>query len=206
MLATSAASKNDEALQNVVQSVAAIVFLGTPHRGSQQMASLGEIVRKVASFLLAMDTSPAALDALGLKTSDLERCQESFSRLWRDGDFAVKTFQEGFGLTGFNIGPLSNKVVPDYSSALGDARERAETLQANHMNMCRFTGVEDPSYRKVAAELRHIYTRIQRANQDNQKLQPPPTSPAPVVPVQDESFLAPKQDNSESWFNGASTP
>jgi len=165
------------------------------------MASLGEIIRKAASALLAMDTSPAALDALGLKTSDLERCQESFSRLWQDGDFAVKTFQEGFGLTGVNIGPLSNKVVPDYSSTIGDARERAETLQANHRNMCRFTGVEDPNYRIVAAELRHIYTGVQRVSQDGGHREPPPRSTTPLVPaanLQSQPYLDSEHNKGES--------
>ena len=143
------------------------------------MAGIGETVRRVASTILKMDTSPAALNALGLKTTDLERCQESFSKLWRDYDFTVKTFQEGLGLTGVNIGPLSNKVVPDYSSTLGDARERAETLQANHMSMCRFTGREDPNYRKVSGELRHIYSSIERANHGNPQ---PATSPAAAGP------------------------
>ncbi|MBE3050494.1 hypothetical protein IMZ48_49970 [Candidatus Bathyarchaeota archaeon] len=108
MLAISdtAADKN---LRDVVESTAAVIFLGTPHRGSKEMASVAEVVRKTASLLL-MDTSSTALDALGLKTSDLERCQDAFSRLWRAHDFRVKTFQEGSGLTGFNAGFLSDKV------------------------------------------------------------------------------------------------
>jgi len=100
------------------------------------------------------------LDALGLKTTDLERAQESFSMLWQKYDFRVKTFQEGLGLTGFNLGILGKKVVPSYSSLLGDHREEAETMQANHMEMCRFTGLEDPNYRKVAGELRSIYRHL----------------------------------------------
>lgn len=57
-----------------------------------------------------MDTSPAMLDALGLKTSDLERCQDSFMRLWRQLSFRVKTFQEGRGLTSVDIGIFNEKV------------------------------------------------------------------------------------------------
>jgi protein SERAC1 len=34
-------------------------------------------------------------------------------------------------------------------------------LQANHMDMCRYTGPNDPNYRIVAGELRRIYTSIQ---------------------------------------------
>lgn len=111
-----------------------------------------------------METTSAILHTLGLKTSDLERAQESFSGLWQKYDFRVKTFQEGLGLTGFHLGVLGNKVVPDYSSSLGDHRERSETLQANHMDMCRFTGSDDPNYRKVAGEFQSIYRSIQNIN------------------------------------------
>ena len=82
-------------------STAAVVFMGTPHRGSKDMASLGDIVRKVAG--LVMDTSPFALDALALKNSDLCRCQDLFSKVWREYDFRIKTFQEGQGLSGLKF-------------------------------------------------------------------------------------------------------
>ena len=189
MLANSAVSE-EQVLRNIVQSTAAIIFLGTPHRGSPEMTSLGEAARKIASSLFAMDTSPAALDALGLRTSDLERCQESFSRLWRERDFTVKTFYESLGLTGVNIGPLSKKVVPNYSSIFGDPRERAESLQANHMDMCRFTGIEDPNYRKVAGELRQIYTAIEQANGERAR-QSAYASTVPMVQTQAESHQPP---------------
>jgi hypothetical protein len=68
--------------KNIVASTAAVVFLGTPHRGSKDMAGVGEVARKAASVLL-MDTSSATLDALGLKTTDLERSHGAFIRLWR---------------------------------------------------------------------------------------------------------------------------
>jgi hypothetical protein len=118
-----------------------------------------------------METTPANLDALGLKTTDLERVQESFSRLWYKHDFWVKTFQEGLGLTGVHLGALGNKVVPDYSSLLGDHRERAETLQANHMEMCRFSREDDPNYRKVAGEIRSIYLSMSELTDKNDEMQ-----------------------------------
>ncbi|KAJ9157383.1 hypothetical protein NKR23_g717 [Pleurostoma richardsiae] len=99
----------DRDLKNVVESTTAVIFLGTPHRGSQDLAGLGDTIRKAAS-MISMDTNRSALDALGLKNSDLERCQESFSHIWSSYDFHVKTFQEALGLTGVNIGPLNKKV------------------------------------------------------------------------------------------------
>lgn len=167
MLARSSASMDPD-MMNVVESTAAIIFLGTPHRGSPDLAVMGEYVRSIVSTL-GMETTPAILDALGLKTTDLERAQEEFSRLWQKYDFRVKTFQEGLamsgiGLSGLGLSALAKKVVPDYSSSIGDHRERSETLQANHKELCRFSGDDDANYRKVAGELRLIYLSIVELN------------------------------------------
>lgn len=161
---SSTAGTESPGTRNIVESTAAVVFLGTPHRGSPDLAAMGEWMRTVISAL-RVETTPAILDALGLRSTDLERAQEAFSQLWHRYNFQVKTFQEGLGLTGINLGVLGNKVVPDYSSLIGDYRERAETLQANHMDMCRFSGGDDPNYRKVAGELRSIYLALQQGRE-----------------------------------------
>ncbi|KAK8073988.1 hypothetical protein PG994_004887 [Apiospora phragmitis] len=59
-------------------------------------------------------------------------------------------------MTGVNFGILDEKVVPDTSSSLDDPRERAETIQANHRDMARFRGADDPNYVKVGGELKTI--------------------------------------------------
>lgn len=165
MLGRSSSSTDREHL-DLVKSTAAVIFLGTPHRGSPDLASLGEYVRSLVSSL-RMETNSAVLDALGLKTSDLERAQESFSALWQKHSFRVKTFQEGLGMSGLNLGVFGNKVVPDHSSLIGDAHERAETLQANHKEMCCFSGGNDPNYRKVAGEIRSLYASMIELNAMN---------------------------------------
>lgn len=162
MLAKSSASTDDR-LHDVVDSAAAVIFLGTPHRGSRGLATLGDRARSIVNAL-RMRTNPSILDALRLKTNDLERAQESFSAAWNQYDFRVKTFQEGLGLTGLNLGPFGKKVVPNDSSLLGDARERAETIQANHMDMCRFTGIDDPNYVKICGEITLVYDSIAGVN------------------------------------------
>lgn len=83
--------------------------MGTPHRGSKDMAGVGEIARRVASTFM-VDTSRTMLDSLGLKNSDLERCQHSFTRIWQKIDFNIKTFQEGLPFAGVNLGLLNEKV------------------------------------------------------------------------------------------------
>jgi len=160
MLSRSSTSPQSD-LKSIVESTAAILFLGTPHRGSPEFAAAGDWARSLLSSI-GVETTPVILHALGLRTTDLERAQESFSTLWQRYDFRVKTFQEGLGLTGIKFGVLGKKVVPDYSSSLGDEREHAETIQANHRDMCRFTGTDDPGYRKVSGELSAIYASIEK--------------------------------------------
>lgn len=171
------------ALGTIVRATAAVIFLGTPHRGSQDVAALGEVVRSVVSSF-GIETTEVNLNALGLKTTDLERAQEDFSKIWLKYDFQVKTFQEGLSLP-----KLGKKVVPDYSSLIGDHREHAETLQANHLLMCRYSGPDDPNYRKVAGELHCVYRSILKvkaiAAPPNQAIQRGP-SPVPSVPFLQE--------------------
>ena len=74
------------------------------------MAALGDVVRRVASTILRVDTNPVILRALGVDSPELELCRESFITQWRKYNFRVKTFQEALSMTGVNLGPLNEKV------------------------------------------------------------------------------------------------
>jgi hypothetical protein len=154
------------ALQGVVECTTAIIFLGTPHRGSPEFSAIGERAQSLLSSL-RFQTAAAILDTLRQGNTDLQRAHECFTRLWQRYDFRVKTFQEGFGLTGINLWVLGNKVVPHDSSLIGDPREHAETLQANHMEMCRFSSASDPNYLKVAGEMKDVYMSVARSAQES---------------------------------------
>lgn len=103
-------TSEEKSVQDIVESTQAIVFLGTPHRGSAELAALGDVVRKAASMILRADANPALLRALGLDSPELELCRHSFITQWRRYNFRVKTFQEALGLSGVDIGPLNEKV------------------------------------------------------------------------------------------------
>lgn len=164
-------------IQDILCSTAAIIFLGTPHRGSPGLANLGEIVRRTASTLLLVDSNATILRTLGCDSPELELCRESFSAQWREYQFRVKTFQEALGLGGIGIGRYPDKVVPDTSSLLDDTREHAETINANHMDMVRFFGESDPGYQKVTGEIRIIVEQIYRSQQEPIRNSSPPHVP-----------------------------
>ena len=53
------------------------------------------------------------------------------------------------------------QVVEDVSSCLGDSSlEMTSHIARNHMDMCRFSGLQDDEYRKVVAALTYIQERI----------------------------------------------
>ncbi|KAK3293858.1 uncharacterized protein B0H64DRAFT_417972 [Chaetomium fimeti] len=146
-------SSEEAEFKDIVKSTKGVIFLGTPHRGSPGMADLGQTVRTIASTILRVDSNAALLRALGTDSPELELGRESFTTLWRKYNFRVKTFQEAWGISGVNAGPLNKKVVLDTSSTLDDPREHAETISANHMNMCKFETRRDAGYRKIAFEI-----------------------------------------------------
>jgi Cdc6-like AAA superfamily ATPase len=168
MLALS--STSETIAQGVVEWTKAIIFLGTPHRGSPEFSAIGERARSMLSSL-RFQTAAAILDTLRQGNTDLQRAHEAFTRLWQYYNFRVKTFQEGFGLTGINLWVLGNKVVPHDSSLIGDPKEHAETLQASHMEMCRFSSASDPNYLKVAGEIKDVYMEISKPAQESRILE-----------------------------------
>lgn len=104
-------SSTEFELKDVVKSTVGVIFLGTPHRGSPELASLAEVVRTVAGLTLRMDSNPTLIRALGLDSPELELSRESFITQWRTFAFKVKTFQEAYGNFGVNLGPLNQKVL-----------------------------------------------------------------------------------------------
>ena len=171
-------TSREQGIQDIILSTVAVVFLGTPHRGSPGLANLGEIVRRTASTILRVDSNATILRVLGCDSPELELCRESFTAQWREYQFRVKTFQEALGLGGIAIGRYPEKVVPDTSSLLDDTREHAETIGANHMDMVRFFGHDDPGYQKVVGELRIIIENLYRVQQEPLHVPLPTVIPA----------------------------
>ncbi|KAI1455732.1 hypothetical protein F4805DRAFT_434676 [Annulohypoxylon moriforme] len=152
-------TSDETQFQNILQSTQAVIFLGTPHRGSPGFASIAEVVRSLGSTLLRFDSNESMIRALGIDAPELELSRESFISQWGRLQFTVKTFQEAQPLSGIGIGLLNKKVVPDISSTLDDPREHAESIPANHMDMCRYRDRTDPGYQKVGRELARLATR-----------------------------------------------
>ncbi|KAN0083807.1 hypothetical protein V8E54_002895 [Elaphomyces granulatus] len=138
-------NSNEERFKNVYNSIQSLVFLGTPHRGGSYL-ELGLTASKIAA-LAGFNINDRLIRNLSFASSTARILQDEFVRFLQEQRPTVFTFQEGQGLTGF--GPLSGKVVEDFSSALDYVHEQKDTIAANHMDMCRFKGGDDDGYIKI---------------------------------------------------------
>ncbi len=99
---------DDTEIRNLLRATHALVFLGTPHRGTGY-APIGEVVRRVVSAL-GFDTNDKQIRALQFDSIELELSREEFARQWRKDYFLVRTFQEGQGMKATNFKRLNEKV------------------------------------------------------------------------------------------------
>ncbi|KAL9624980.1 MAG: hypothetical protein Q9160_000709 [Pyrenula sp. 1 TL-2023] len=143
--------------KDVSRHCPAIVFFGTPHRGSNA-ASWGLMLSRIAQAVM-FDTNTAILTDLNPSSgsSKLEDIERDFNPFLKH--MKIYTFQESVAVTGF--GPLSNKVVLGQSSAYNNREfEYLDTIHANHMNMCRFQDADDDGYQKFDEALTSILEHI----------------------------------------------
>ncbi len=110
-----AAIEDKSPVHDIFVSTVAILFLGTPHRGSDK-AGIGEVVRRIASAS-GFDTTDHHLRALQINSPELERIHELFMKLYdeRERHFKVLTFQEAKGITGTNYLKLNERASSLYN-------------------------------------------------------------------------------------------
>jgi hypothetical protein len=162
--------QGDEDLFSVFESTFAILFFGTPHRGSA-FSSIGLKAVKTAK-LAGFSVNESNVRDLKENSPILEELRESFASILDDKRIHVTTFQESDGYarcmlldgkvsrifqTVLRMFILGVQVVDIESSGLDHPLERKFTINANHMDICRFNGSQDDGYEKLRSELiRHL--------------------------------------------------
>ncbi|OBT63598.1 hypothetical protein VE03_07332 [Pseudogymnoascus sp. 23342-1-I1] len=130
-----------------------IIFIGTPHRGSQY-ASCGEIASRIATLGL-LDTNRKILKDLKVYSDVLDRIKTDFVDKVYQMKTKIHSFYESSGYS--SIKGLSNKVVPDTSAKvdLPQSLETVESLPGNHQTMIKYSSKLDMGYRSILAVLRN---------------------------------------------------
>ncbi|EAQ86371.1 hypothetical protein CHGG_07624 [Chaetomium globosum CBS 148.51] len=116
-------------LRDIYESTHAIIFFGTPHRGSSY-TKLGILARDIA-VLVGLDASGSILRSLEPDAEILRILSDQFAHMLLERSFKIHSFQEAWG-----------------SRVLISCRER-------------FSGLDDPGYRKVKGVVSQYLDEIQ---------------------------------------------
>jgi len=156
-----AAADPEPALLDIYTSTEAVIFLGTPHRGSGK-AGIAEVIRKIVS-VSGFDTTDKNIRALQVNSTELELIHELFMKVYeqKDRHFKVLTFQEAKGVAGISYLKLNERVVEPFSSSI-TGTEPTQTINANHMSMCRFASRDDEGYRQIMGEILILVSEKER--------------------------------------------
>lgn len=154
--------------RNIFDSTSAILFLATPHMGSDE-TKLPLSIANVANGILSMRFSGRVRDDLIMPLARdspvLRDIQQKFKERKLYEGLMIASFQEQVICTG-----LKGLVVDKESALLHIPNERAVPMNRDHRNICRFSGPESKSYQRVCGILKEY------ADKANMTVQPELTS------------------------------
>ncbi|KAI1190713.1 hypothetical protein F5B17DRAFT_37040 [Nemania serpens] len=162
---------HDAHYQDVVRGVSAIIFLSTPHRGT----NLAKILNRVLA--VSFQSSKIFISDLSKSSPAIEELNEQFRHV--SPKLSIWSFYETLATP---IGPRKIMVLEKDSSVLGYPGEISRPLQADHHDVCKFSSPVDPNYIAVRNAITSLVTQLRV-----QKSDVPAKSPIPVAPL-DESL------------------
>ncbi|KAJ1323890.1 protein SERAC1 [Microdochium nivale] len=137
----------NEEFRAIISVVKSVVFLATPHRGSNLSDSLNKILKSSV-----FGHSPKDYVAeLARRSPTIDELNESFRH--HASKLQIFSFYETLST---NIGPISTMIVEKDAAILGYPAETVQPLMANHHGVCKFGSRTDPNYTSVAGVLRSL--------------------------------------------------
>ncbi|OBT58021.1 hypothetical protein VE04_02531 [Pseudogymnoascus sp. 24MN13] len=136
--------EGEKNLEKVFRSTRGIIFMGTPHAGSD-LANWGYVLAALLSTV--RNTNSAILDPLRQKSDVLTAIQQQFQQCLRKPgvNIEIYCFFEEKAVVGVGV------IVPEYSATLSQYPN--QSIAANHMDMTRFSGTKDEGYQKVLSRV-----------------------------------------------------
>jgi len=146
--------QNDEKYSDMVSSISAILFLATPHRGSD----LAKILNRILSVSV-IGSPKLYVSELATKGSQTSQTIRSLNEQFRHiaPKLDVISFYET--LPTF-VGHKKMMIVESASATLGHASEIAAPLNADHHGVCKFDSPQDSNYVSVRNSLKTLVSEI----------------------------------------------
>ncbi|ESZ93142.1 hypothetical protein SBOR_6469 [Sclerotinia borealis F-4128] len=135
--------------KNIFKSTSAILFLATPHGGSDQTKlplSIANVANSFSALLVRFSgrVRDELITPLARDSPVLRDTQHEFKEQKLYEGFMIASFQEQVICTG-----LKGLVVDKESAILHIPDERVIPMNRHHRNICRFSGPESKSYQRV---------------------------------------------------------
>ncbi|KAL6714385.1 hypothetical protein ACLMJK_007808 [Lecanora helva] len=143
--------RNNSEHKDIISKVRAVLFLSTPHRGS----NLADTLNKILSVSLTSYSRKAYITELAKNSSTIEDLNEDFRHQVSDLD--VYSFYELRSTP--LIGSQSAMIVAKDSSHLGFPQEESIPLDADHHDVCKYLSREDANYRSVISVLKTVTSK-----------------------------------------------
>jgi WD40 repeat protein len=147
--------QNDEEYQSIVRSISAIMFLATPHRGT----NLAEILNRVLT--VSFQSTKNFITDLNKSSPALEEINEQFRHI--APKLSIVSFYETLATT---VGPKKIMVLEKDSSILGYPKEVSRALNADHHDVCKYASPEDSNYISVRNALKTLVGRFRSKGMD----------------------------------------
>ncbi|KKY39000.1 putative nacht and wd domain protein [Diaporthe ampelina] len=148
---------NDE-YKDMVSKIKAVLFLSTPHRGTD----LADILNKILSGSVFGHSPKDYVNELTKKSPTIDELNEQFRH--HAAKLQIFSFYETLTTT---VGPLKTLILEKHSSVLGYQHETPQPLVANHHDVCKFSSPEDPNYQSVKGALRSIVNKVRCSTEHN---------------------------------------
>ncbi|KFY73630.1 hypothetical protein V499_06282 [Pseudogymnoascus sp. VKM F-103] len=151
-------------LEKVFWATRGIIFMGTPHAG----ADLAALAHSLAKYLnIVRRTNKTLLDSLRRDSDELTAAQQRFQTLLLKPEVNIEIycFFEEQAVAAIGI------IVPESSAVLSQYDN--QSIAANHMDMTKFSDVNDGGYQKVVNRVKDIIEAIEPSDICSNVLQAP---------------------------------
>ncbi|OIW33004.1 hypothetical protein CONLIGDRAFT_570241, partial [Coniochaeta ligniaria NRRL 30616] len=132
----------------ISQHTQGVVFMGTPHRGSD-LAKWGSLLATVAKVAF-LSPKKEFLDNLHKNRKELIELSEDFIKI--AAKYAFKSFYEENRVKGVT----ASQVVDKDSGTMKITQEEAIPIEGDHMGIARFSGPDDERFEAVWKAIRRL--------------------------------------------------
>ncbi|KAI2472267.1 hypothetical protein F4781DRAFT_428518 [Annulohypoxylon bovei var. microspora] len=183
--------QNDPTYESIIKAISSIIFLSTPHRGTNLADTLNRILQ--VSFV----TSPMQFIAeLAAGSQTLQKLNEQFRHA--APKLQIVSFYETRPTTMFKKAQIM--VLEKDSSVLGYPGEISKPLDADHHGVCKYASPDDPRYITVRNVLKTLITKAKT------KQNPPDTGAPSVASFEEYLSVFESSDADYNFFRDRWTP